>query len=105
MYTKRTLENLSGLNRKFRIKAEAFLAAAAVIATLETGAVSDLATEWDIGEGCDWGVINSGPSLLTVTSPGASHTLTGLGTVATTTAGTFRTVKTAADTFVTTRIG
>jgi peptidoglycan L-alanyl-D-glutamate endopeptidase CwlK len=33
MYTKRTLENLSGLNRKFRVKAEAFLAAATVIAT------------------------------------------------------------------------
>ena len=33
MYTKRTLENLSGLNRKFRVKAEAFLVAAAVIAT------------------------------------------------------------------------
>jgi len=28
MYTKRTLENLSGLNEKFRVKAEAFLAAA-----------------------------------------------------------------------------
>ena len=28
MYSKRTLENLSGLNKKFRIKAEAFLAAA-----------------------------------------------------------------------------
>jgi len=27
-YSKRTLENLSGLNRKFRVKAEAFLAAA-----------------------------------------------------------------------------
>lgn len=32
MYTKRTLENLSGLNKKFRVKAEAFLAAAQPIA-------------------------------------------------------------------------
>jgi peptidoglycan L-alanyl-D-glutamate endopeptidase CwlK len=32
-YTKRTLENLSGLNRKFRVKAEAFLAAAQPILT------------------------------------------------------------------------
>jgi peptidoglycan LD-endopeptidase CwlK len=31
-YSKRTLENLSGLNRKFRLKAEAFLAAAHPIA-------------------------------------------------------------------------
>lgn len=28
MYSKRTLENISGLNKKFRVKAEAFLAAA-----------------------------------------------------------------------------
>lgn len=79
--------------------------AAPVVATLETGIVSDLATEWDVGEGFDWGVINTGPSLLTVTAAATGHTLTGLGTVATTTAGMFRTVKIAADSFVTTRIG
>lgn len=33
MYSKRTLENLAGLNKKFRVKAEAFLAAAQPIAT------------------------------------------------------------------------
>jgi peptidoglycan L-alanyl-D-glutamate endopeptidase CwlK len=32
MYTKRTLENLSGLNKKFRARAEQFLAAAQLIA-------------------------------------------------------------------------
>jgi peptidoglycan L-alanyl-D-glutamate endopeptidase CwlK len=32
-YSKRTLENLSGLNRKFRVKAEAFLTAAQPILT------------------------------------------------------------------------
>ena len=32
MYTKRTLENLSGLNKKFRARAEQFLAAAQAIA-------------------------------------------------------------------------
>ena len=79
--------------------------AAAVVATVDTGAVMDLATEWDIGEGFIFGVINTGPSLFTLTAAATGHTLTGLGTVATTTAGTFRTVKTAADTFVTTRIG
>lgn len=78
--------------------------AAAVVATVETGTVMDTASEWEIGEGFSWGVINSGPSLLTVTAA-ATHTLVGLGTVATTTAAQFRTVKTAANTFVTTRVG
>lgn len=79
--------------------------AALVTATLETGSVMDNASDWEIGEGYTWGALASGANSFVVTSPGASHTLTGSGTVATTTSAMFRTVKTAADTFVTTRIG
>lgn len=78
--------------------------AAAVTATLETGAVADAATSWDIGEGMTWGVVATGANAFTVTAS-SGHTLTGSGTVATTTSAMFRTVKTAAATFVTTRVG
>jgi hypothetical protein len=83
--------------------------AAATNATLETGAVMDASSEWEIGESYDWGVCNTGPSLFEVFAAASGHTIvvpaTLLGKVATTTNGLFRTVKTAADTFVTTRIG
>ena len=79
--------------------------AAAVTATLETGAVMDASSEWEIGEGITWGALASGANALTVTAAASGHTVVGSGTVATTTASVFRTVKTAADTFVTSRIG
>lgn len=80
--------------------------AAAVTATLETGAVADAATTWAIGEGADWGVVNTGgANAFTVTAAASGHTVTGSGIVASGTAAQFRTVKTAADTFVTTRVG
>lgn len=78
--------------------------AEAVTATLETGAVMDASSEWEIGEGFNWGALATGANAFTVTAS-TGHTLTGSGTVATTTAAQFRTVKTAADTFVTTRVG
>jgi hypothetical protein len=76
-----------------------------VTATLETGAVMDAGSSWEIGEGVNWGVIKTGANTFTVTAAASGHTLVGSGAVATTTAAMFRTVKTAADTFVTTRIG
>lgn len=83
--------------------------AALVTATLETGAVMDASTEWTIGEGYNWGVVNTGPNSFVVTAAASGHTIivpaTTGGTVATQTVALFRTVKTAADTFVTYRIG
>lgn len=80
-------------------------AAATVAGTVPTGAVMDAASEFDIGEGVEWSVIKTGANAFTVTSPGASHTIIGLAVVATATAGRFLTKKTAADTFITYRIG
>lgn len=79
--------------------------AAGVVATLPTGAVMDAAGEWAIGEGITWGALASGANAFTVTAAASGHTVVGAGAVATTTSAMFRTVKTAADTFVTTRIG
>jgi hypothetical protein len=79
--------------------------AAPVVATLDTGAVMDAAVQMEIGESFDWSVINTGPSAFTVTAAASGHTVVGVGAVATVTSGLFRTRKTAADTFVTYRIG
>lgn len=77
-----------------------------VTATLETGAVADAASEWEIGESYDWGVTNTGgTNAFTVTAAASGHTVVGAGAVANSTSALFRTEKTAAATFVTTRIG
>jgi len=78
--------------------------AAAVTATLDTGAVMDAALEMEIGESFDWSAIATGANAFTVTAAASGHTVVGAGAVATTTSGTFRTRKTAADTFVTYRL-
>jgi hypothetical protein len=78
--------------------------AAAVAGTVPTGAVLDAAAEFAIGDSVDWSVINTGPDTFTVTAA-TGHTLVGTAAVATVTSGLFRTRKTAADTFVTYRIG
>jgi len=78
--------------------------AAAVTATLDTGAIMDAALEMDIGESFDWSAIATGANAFTVAAAAAGHTLVGSGVVATTTSGSFRTRKTAADTFVTYRL-
>lgn len=57
-----------------------------------------------VGDSIDWAVINTGPNTFTVTAD-TDHTLVGAGAVATATSGLFRTRKTAANTFVTYRIG
>lgn len=79
-------------------------AAASIVGTLEAGAVADAASSWDIGEGMTWGVSATGAGGFAVTAS-AGHTVSGSGVVATATSAMFRTVKTAAATFVTTRIG
>jgi len=52
----------------------------------------------------DWSVIKVGANAFTVTAA-AGHTLVGGAVVATARSGMFRTVKTAANTFITYRIG
>jgi hypothetical protein len=80
--------------------------AAAVTATLDTGAIWDLASNWAVNDSFDWAVINTGGSnAFTVTAAASGHTVVGAGAVAASTSGQFRTRKTAADTFVTYRLG
>lgn len=80
--------------------------AAAVTATLDTGAVMEAAGEFDIGESFDWSVINTGgANAFTVTAAASGHTVVGAGAVAASSSAVFRTRKTAADTFITYRIG
>lgn len=78
--------------------------AAAVDGTIPTGAVMDLAAEFSVDDSVDWSVINTGGMTFTVTAA-SGHTIVGAAAVATATTGRFRTRKTAADTFVTYRIG
>jgi hypothetical protein len=79
-------------------------AAAAVTATLDTGAVMDAALDMVVDESFEWAAIKVGANSFTVTAA-ATHTLEGSGVVATATSALFRTRKTAANTFVTSRIG
>lgn len=78
--------------------------AAAVAGTVPTGTVMDAATEWATNDSVDWSVINTGPNAFTVTAA-SGHTVVGAAAVATATSGLFRTRKTAANTFVSYRIG
>lgn len=79
-------------------------AAAAVTATLDTGTVMDAALDMVVDESFEWAAIKVGANAFTVTAA-AAHTLEGSGVVATATSALFRTRKTAANTFVTSRIG
>jgi hypothetical protein len=80
--------------------------AAAVTATLPTGAVLDAAVEMEIGESFDWSVLShTGANTFTVTAAASGHTVLGTMAVATVTSGVFRTRKTAAATYVTYRVG
>lgn len=78
--------------------------AAAVAGTVPTGTVMDAATELVIGDSVDWSVIATGANAFTVTAA-SGHTLVGDAVVASGTSGLFRTRKTAANTFITYRIG
>lgn len=79
--------------------------AAAVTATLATGAVMDLASSFNVNDFVDWSVINTGgTNAFTVQQAASGHTVVGNMTVAASSSARFRTRKTAADTFVTYRI-
>lgn len=79
--------------------------AAAVTATLDTGAQMELKGSYNVGDGFYWSAINTGgTNAFTVTAAASGHTLVGSGTVSANQAGSFLTVKTATDTFVTYRV-
>lgn len=78
--------------------------AAAVTLQLPTGAAMDAAMELAVGDSFTWTVVNTGPDTATVTNAASGHNINGDGAVATTTSGTFLTVKTAADTFASYRM-
>lgn len=77
--------------------------AAAVAGTLQSGTTMDSTSTFAVNDSFDWSVINTGPNTFTVTAA-ATHTVVGSGAVLTATSGLFRTVKTAANTFVTYRL-
>jgi len=80
-------------------------AASAVTATLDTGAIMDAAGTFAIGDYVDWSAINTGAAAaFTVTAAASGHTVVGAGAVALSTSGRFRTLKTAANTFITYRL-
>jgi hypothetical protein len=76
---------------------------AAVAATLDTGTVMDAAGTFAIDDSFDWNVINTGANTFTVTAA-AGHTIVGVAAVVTVTSASFRTRKSAANTFITYRL-
>ena len=81
-------------------------AAAAVTATLDTGTAmtTALGSELAIGSSVTWSVIKIGANSLTIAGD-TGHTVVGSLDVATATSAMFRTLRTAASTYVTYRIG
>jgi hypothetical protein len=78
---------------------------ATVALTLATGAVLDAASDFDVGDSFDWVIINLGAGANSGTlTASTTHAIVGAAVVAAATSATFRTRKTAADTFVTYRI-
>lgn len=79
--------------------------AAAVTATLDTGAVMDAVIDLDVGDAFYWSAINTGgANAFTVTAAASGHTIVGAGAVAASTSGRFLTRRTAADTYITYRL-
>ena len=82
--------------------------AIAVAFTLPTGTLTDagiLNGQLLVNQAFDWTIINTGSSVGIITvSGGTNNTLVGSGTIAIVTSATFRTTKTATNTFVTYRI-
>jgi hypothetical protein len=77
--------------------------AAAVSATLPTGAVLDASGSWGVGEGVIWHVSNTGGTNAITVVTASNNTLNGSGAVAANTTGQFITFKTAAGVFQTWR--
>jgi len=82
--------------------------ATAVAFTLPTGTLTDagiLNGQLLVDQSFDWSIVNAGSAVGIVTvSGGTGNTLVGSGVLAITTSATFRTRKTAANTFVTYRV-
>ena len=78
--------------------------AAAVAGTLDTGTILDALGVFAIGDEFDWSVINTGGANAFTVTAATGHTIVGAAVVALSTSGRFRTVKTAANTFVTYRL-
>ncbi|TNE61195.1 MAG: hypothetical protein EP341_00830 [Sphingomonadales bacterium] len=79
--------------------------AAAVAGTIPTGTVMDAASEMAIGDSVQWSVINTGGTNAFTVTAATGHTIVGAAAVAASTSGLFLTRKTAANTYVTYRIG
>lgn len=79
--------------------------AAAVTGTLPTGTLTDAGSDFLVDEAFDWTVINTGATNAFTVAAGTGHTVVGNMVVALSASGMFRTRKTAANTFVTYRIG
>lgn len=77
--------------------------AAAVAATLDTGAIMDAAITMSVDDSFVWSVINTGGANAFTVTASTGHTIVGAAAVANSTSGRFRTRKTAASTFVTYR--
>lgn len=77
---------------------------AAVAGTIPTGTVMDASSTFNTNDAVEWSVINTGGNTFTVTAA-TGHTIVGAAAVTTGTSGRFRTRKTAANTFVTYRVG
>lgn len=79
--------------------------AAAVTATLDTGTIFDAAQSFVVGDYVDWSAINTGGTNAFTVTASTGHTIVGTAAVSANTTGRFRTTKTAANTFVTYRMG
>ena len=80
--------------------------AAAVTATLDTGANWEAADAWAADDSLEWSVINTGNAnaFTLQQDAGATHTVVGSGTVAASTSATFRTRRVSSGVFVTYRV-
>ena len=78
-------------------------AASAVTATLDTGALTDAGSSFQIGEGFEWFISDTHATNAVTVTASTGHTIVGEPIVAGDSSGLFLTLKTAADTFVTYR--
>ena len=78
--------------------------AAAVTATLDTGAVMDVAIDMDVDDVFYWSAINTGGANAFTVTASTGHTIVGAGAVAASSSGRFATRKSAADTYITYRL-
>lgn len=79
--------------------------AAAVTGTLPTGAILEASSDFATNDIFEWAVVNTGgTNAFTVAAAATGHTVVGNMVVAASSSGSFRTIRTAASTFVTYRV-